>query len=243
MAIATAMYHSGASPLKPVRRDGFDPVISAKGLRQRRLGLLRDPLPTHGPRARRGRTVRLCPPRRSLLSADRVEVLDELVGNVQRTVDKMLEHADLVEEEALRLPKQATIESVLKLRRSALGLYRIMVSQQGLVSRLARGDFPLVTAQALPYFRDVHEQVWRIVDFTQTLRDRSDSALTTYMSSVAHRQNESMRLLSMVTAIFLPLSLLAGKGSDPGSLLRVLAVPGREALGAHAVREPSAAAS
>ncbi|MEX2598125.1 MAG: magnesium/cobalt transporter CorA [Dehalococcoidia bacterium] len=153
---------------------------------------------------RDGRLMRIGP----LLLAH--ALLDALVANVHPTIDKMLEHADFVEEQALRNPKQEVVGSILKLRRSALGLHRVMVSQQMALNRLARGDFSQVGEHALPYFRNVYEQVWRIVDFTQSVRDRSDTALTTYMSSIANRQNESMRVLSMVAAIFLPLTLLAG---------------------------------
>ena len=50
----------------------------------------------------------------------------------------------------------------------------------------------------------------RIEDLNQGIRDRADNALSTYMSSVANHQNETMRILSIVAAIFLPLTLLAG---------------------------------
>jgi len=60
------------------------------------------------------------------------------------------------------------------------------------------------------YFRDVYDHVVRIEDLNQTIRDRADNALSTYLSSVANRQNETMRVLSIVATIFLPLTLLAG---------------------------------
>jgi len=50
----------------------------------------------------------------------------------------------------------------------------------------------------------------RIEDLNQNMRDRADNALSTYLSSVANRQNETMRVLSIVATIFLPLMLVAG---------------------------------
>lgn len=137
-------------------------------------------------------------------------LVDTLVSNVQPTVDKMVEGADALEEQALRQPHQHLLEGILTLRRSASGLHRVMVSQQSVLTRVARGDSPLITPAALPYFRDTQEQIWRIIEYCQTLRERADSALTTYMGSVAYRQNESMRVLTVVAAIFLPLSLVTG---------------------------------
>jgi magnesium transporter len=137
-------------------------------------------------------------------------LVDTLVANVQPTVDRMTERADELEEQALRQPHQHLMEGILALRRSASGLHRVMVSQQASMARVSRGDVPHITSGALPYFRDTQEQLWRITEYCQTLRERADSALTTYMGSVAYRQNESMRVLTVVAAIFLPLSLVTG---------------------------------
>jgi magnesium transporter len=52
--------------------------------------------------------------------------------------------------------------------------------------------------------------VVRIEDLNQTVRDMTDNALATYLSAVANRQNEVMKVLSIVAAIFLPLTLIAG---------------------------------
>ena len=50
----------------------------------------------------------------------------------------------------------------------------------------------------------------RIEDLNQSVRDMTDNALSTYLSSVANRQNEVMKILSIVAAIFLPLTLIVG---------------------------------
>jgi magnesium transporter len=60
------------------------------------------------------------------------------------------------------------------------------------------------------FFRDVYDHLVRIEDMNQIVRDRTDNALSTYLSSVANRQNETMRVLSIVATIFLPLTLIAG---------------------------------
>ena len=60
------------------------------------------------------------------------------------------------------------------------------------------------------YYRDIYDHVVRLEDLNQTIRDRSDNALNTYLSSVANRQNEVMKTLAVVAAIFMPLTLLAG---------------------------------
>jgi magnesium transporter len=137
-------------------------------------------------------------------------ILDALIDNVLPTIDKMTDVADAIEEEVIRSPQQSTLEAILKLKRSVLRLRRVMSPQREILNRLSRREFPLIGDEALFFYRDVYDHIVRIEDLTQTLRERADSALATHLSSVANRQNETMRVLSMVATIFLPLALVAG---------------------------------
>ena len=138
------------------------------------------------------------------------ELIDALVDNVLPTIDRMDEAADAIEEETVRSPQKSTIEAILKLKRSTLRVHRVMAPQREVLNRLSRGEFPLIREAAQIFYRDIYDHVARIEDLNQTLRDRADYALATYLSSVANRQNEVMKVLSIIAAIFLPLTLVAG---------------------------------
>jgi len=137
-------------------------------------------------------------------------VVDALIDNVLPIIDRMSELTDDIEEESIRNPQQATLEAILKLKRSALRIHRGISPQRDVLNRLSRGEFPLIKAEAQIFYRDVYDHLMRIEDLNQLIRDRADNALATYMSSVANRQNETMRILSIVAAIFMPLTLIAG---------------------------------
>lgn len=137
-------------------------------------------------------------------------VVDALVDNVLPTVDAISDAAETIEEEAIRAPRQSTLEAILKFKRSTLRLHRVMAPQREIMYRLSRGEFTVIGEEAQIFYRDIYDHIVRIQDLNQTLRDRADNALSTYLSSLANRQNETMRVLSMVATIFLPLALLAG---------------------------------
>ncbi len=137
-------------------------------------------------------------------------LVDVLIDNVMPTIDKMSDIAEEIEEEVIRNPQQATLEAILKLKRSALRIHRVMAPQREILNRLSRGEFPLIKEEAQIFYRDIYDHLVRIEDMNQTSRDRADNALSTYLSSVANRQNETMRVLSIVATIFLPLTLVAG---------------------------------
>ncbi|MFC1893043.1 magnesium/cobalt transporter CorA [Chloroflexota bacterium] len=137
-------------------------------------------------------------------------LIDALVDNVLPTVDKMSDIAEEIEEEVIHNPRQATLEAILKLKRSTLRIHRVMAPQREVLNRLSRGEFPVIKTEAQIFYRDVYDHLVRIEDLNQNIRDRADNALSTYLSSVANRQNETMRVLSIVATIFMPLTLLVG---------------------------------
>jgi magnesium transporter len=137
-------------------------------------------------------------------------LIDALIDNVMPTIDRMSDVAEEIEEETLRSPQQSTLEAILKLKRSTLRVHRVMAPQREVMNRISRGGIPLIKAEALIYYRDIYDHLVRIEDLNQTIRDRTDNILNTYLSSVANRQNEVMKTLAVVATIFMPLTLLAG---------------------------------
>ena len=122
----------------------------------------------------------------------------------------MTEIAEDIEQDVIRQPQQATLEAILKLKRSAVRIHRVMAPQREVLNRISRGDFGFVGEDARIFYRDIYDHIVRIEDLNQTVRDMTDNALATYLSSVANKQNEVMKILSIVAAIFLPLGLLTG---------------------------------
>ncbi|MFC2021327.1 magnesium/cobalt transporter CorA [Chloroflexota bacterium] len=137
-------------------------------------------------------------------------LMDTLIDNILPTIDKMSDIAEEIEEETIRSPRQTTLESILKLKRSILRVHRVMVPQREVFNRLSRREFKIISDEAQIFYRDVYDHIVRIEDLNQGLRDRADNALATHLASVANKQNETMKVLSIVAAIFLPLSLIAG---------------------------------
>ena len=137
-------------------------------------------------------------------------IIDALVDNVLPTIDRMTDVAGEIEEEVIRQPQQNILDGILKLKRSTLRVHRVMAPQRDVLNRLSRGEFAIVNDEARIFYRDVYDHIVRIEDLNQTIIDRADNALATYLSAVANRQNETMKVLSVVATIFMPLTLLAG---------------------------------
>ena len=137
-------------------------------------------------------------------------IVDALIDNVLPTIDQMGDVIDSIEEEAIHNPSNSTLDGIQRLKRSVIQLHRVMSPQKEMLYNMSQGNYGIIGEGSRMYYRNVYDHILRIEELNQNIRERADNALATYMSSIANRQNETMRILSIVAAIFLPLSLLAG---------------------------------
>ena len=136
-------------------------------------------------------------------------LVDSLTEHVFPVIDRMSAFADEVEEAAIRKPEHETLDAIIRLKRSASTLSRILTQQRDMLNRVARDEAGFLAPAAL-FFRDVYDRVLALEGLTIALRERAQDTMATYLSSVANRQNESMKVLAILATAFLPMGLLAG---------------------------------
>jgi magnesium transporter len=137
-------------------------------------------------------------------------ILDALIDHLLPSVEELDEELDQMEEQVLNRPTREILPKVLLMRRLTLRLRRSILPQRDVVNRLSRGEFPnLIRRDTLIFYRDIYDHTVRIEEILDSIRDIADSVLSTYLSAVNNRMNEVMKTLSVVTAIFLPLTLIA----------------------------------
>ena len=98
----------------------------------------------------------------------------------------------------------------MDLKGGVLRLRRISPKQREVILRMSRGEFPLIDQQVLPFYRDVHDHIVRVTDLAESYRDLISGALDAYLSVVSNRLNEVMKVLTIFSAVMLPLTFIAG---------------------------------
>jgi len=78
------------------------------------------------------------------------------------------------------------------------------------VNRLARGEFKSVSPPAAVYFRDIYDNLYRIVDASFAYQDMVQGTLDAYLTAVSNRLNETMKRLTVIGAIFAALTVITG---------------------------------
>jgi len=140
------------------------------------------------------------------------QILDNIVDLYMPIVDDFDNEINKLEDRVLGMTKSNTmvLEEVMDLRRSVARLRRISARQLEVLYRISHGEFPQIPDNILPFFRDVHDHLLRISDLADSYRDLVGSLFDIHFSVVANRTNDVMKTLAVISAIILPLSLIAG---------------------------------
>jgi magnesium transporter len=137
-------------------------------------------------------------------------VADELVADYLPAVERIDEAIDRIEDRVFDDPHPSLLEQIFTLKRALLRLRRIIAPQREVLNKLARADYAVVAGEAPVFFRDVYDHLVRLYDITESLRDLVGSALETYLSVVNNRMNEVMKVLTVITTLFMPISFMSG---------------------------------
>jgi magnesium transporter len=138
------------------------------------------------------------------------QILDRMVDNYFPILDEFDHSIDRLEGEVFNRASQKTLNKILKLKRDLMQLRRIVGPQREIFNRLSRDEFPVITKKADIYFRDIYDHLVRIWDLTESYRDLMNSSLEAYLSVVSNRLNEIMKILTIFTAILMPLTVITG---------------------------------
>ena len=158
---------------------------------------------------------RMRPPSTSRLRSQGIDYL--LYGIVDFVIDAafpVLEEfgveIEQLEEVLLAAPGRDAIARIHHIRRELLLLRRMLWPQRELVSRLQRDEIELISDSTMPFLRDCYDHCVQIIDLLESFREMSASLLEVYLSSISNRTNEVMRVLTIISTIFIPLTFIVG---------------------------------
>jgi len=137
-------------------------------------------------------------------------IVDSMVEHYRPEVEKLEDRLNDLEKEIFESPRPTLVRDILDEKRDVSSLRRVMIPQRDVIGRLARRDFSQISVEMSFRFRDVYDQIVRIADDGMIFQDRITGILDAHLSNVSNRLNEVMKVLTVVSVIFMPLTLLAG---------------------------------
>jgi magnesium transporter len=136
-------------------------------------------------------------------------LLDAVIDAFFPVLEKLGERLEELELTALAT-RQTMSMDIHDVKRDLLTIRRAIWPQRDLLSGLLRGESPLVSKETIVYLRDTYDHAVQVMDMVETYREIASGLMDLYLSGVSNRMNEIMKVLTILSTIFLPITFIAG---------------------------------
>jgi magnesium transporter len=137
-------------------------------------------------------------------------MIDAVVDHYFVVLEKLGERIESLEAELISDPKRETLGQLYAHKREMIFLHNAVWPLREVVAALGRHDSSLIAESTSPYLRDVYDHVTHIMDSVDIHREMLSGMLDVYLSSVSNRLNEVMKVLTVISLVFMPLTFIAG---------------------------------
>ncbi|MBO9998348.1 MAG: magnesium/cobalt transporter CorA [Cyanobacteria bacterium SID2] len=138
-------------------------------------------------------------------------LIDAAIDGFFPVLEQYGERLAHLEEEVVAEPTPHTLQKIYQLRRELLELRRAIWPQRSVVNLLSRtGNDPIVSTDVRLYLRHCYDHVLQVLEMVETYRELASGLMDVYLSAVSNKTNEVMKVLTVISTIFIPLTFLVG---------------------------------
>ena len=137
-------------------------------------------------------------------------ILDDIMDNYFYILNLIEDRIDELEDTVSTAKPEKFLNKVFSYKRHIIFLRKVMAPQRELIARFCRRDYPFVHPQLAVYYRDIHDHLIRIHSMIETFRELLTSVMEAHLSLLSHRMNNTMKVLTIVATIFIPMTFLTG---------------------------------
>ena len=135
-------------------------------------------------------------------------LLDGIVENYKPALEELSVEIGELEGQALQNPTKETLNKILQVKKEVLHLRQIIGPQREVLARFARGDFKLIRAHLVPYYRDVYDGLYHISELAQNYTDSLTGILQVYLNMSSNQTGETVKVLTLFTVLTTPIMII-----------------------------------
>jgi magnesium transporter len=137
-------------------------------------------------------------------------LLDAIIDHCFPILESVGDALEELEDQILERPKPEIVSTIHEYRRTLLQLRRFVWPERDVVNALLHDESGLVSKQTKIFLRDCYDHTIQIMDLVESYRDVASGLMELYLSAMGMRTNEIMRVLTVMSSIFIPLTFVAG---------------------------------
>jgi magnesium transporter len=146
-------------------------------------------------------------------------ILDYVVDHKYRAIELLQDELDEAEDAILISPRSYRPEGLMQLRRALVVLRKSLFHEREILVKICRRDSLFIDEKAIYHFRDIYDHLTKFYELTEVYRETITSLMEMYLSMInnemariSNRTSTTMHRLTLITTLFMPLTLLAGIG-------------------------------
>ncbi|MFW5951993.1 MAG: magnesium/cobalt transporter CorA [Gemmatimonadota bacterium] len=137
-------------------------------------------------------------------------LLDAIIDAYYPLLEEFGDRLEFLEEEVIDDPQEGLVAVIHAARRDVLALRQSVWPLREAIGMLYREEFRLIDSESRIYIRDAYDHAIQVIDLLENYREMASALLEVYLSSVSHRMNQVMKVLTIIATIFIPLTFIAG---------------------------------
>jgi magnesium transporter len=137
-------------------------------------------------------------------------LLDTLVDHYAREFAEVEDAVERLEEQLLRAPGREALNEAVRLKSHIHAFRRLVAPHRDAYTALVAADFPAHERAVEGYFRDLLLQLGSLIDRMDHVGDLATGSYNLYLSNISHRTNQQLRVLTFLSAVLLPMTVISG---------------------------------
>nr|WP_242689076.1 magnesium/cobalt transporter CorA [Pedobacter sp. SYSU D00535] len=137
-------------------------------------------------------------------------VMDIILDNYFFLINRFGEELDTLEERLYRRPEKSITYEAQQIKRAFITVRRAVWPERDKINDMLRSTSPLITKNTKFFLRDLYDHSMQIIDLVESYKEITTSLIDMYLSFVSNRTNEVMRVLTVISSVFIPLTFIAG---------------------------------
>ncbi len=137
-------------------------------------------------------------------------IMDTLLDNFFPILERIGERMDLLEDELIENPSRESMTKIMGIKRELIVMRRSIWAERDKVNDILRSGFPMIGDSTKIFFRDSYDHCIQILDLVESYKEVTASLMDVYMSIVSNRLNQVMKVLTIISTIFIPLTFIVG---------------------------------
>lgn len=137
-------------------------------------------------------------------------LMDIIIDHYFQILGSWGDELDAIEDRLFTKPDRTAMYDTQMVKRNLIGIRRVLWPERDKLNDILRSDSPRISEQTKMYIKDAYDHCIQIIDIVESLKEISVTNMDMYLSIISNRMNEIMKVLTVISSIFIPLTFIAG---------------------------------